>query len=69
MPICPVLQGRVFQYSDCPCEYCTKYEVARNYENNLRAHVQDLEERTNSRKLAEAKLEIDVKLEVKTEHM
>ena len=31
--------------------------------------MQDLEERTNSRKLAEAKLEIDVKLEVKTEHM
>ena len=61
--------GRLCQYRDCPCEYCTKYEVARNYENNLRAHVQDLEERSNSQKLAEAKIEVDVKLEVKTEPM
>ena len=72
MSILHVLQGghgRLFQYRDCPCEFCTECEIARNYENNLRAHVQDLEERSNSWKLAEARLEIDVELEVKTEPM
>jgi len=59
--------GRLCQFRTCRCEHCTKYEVARNYENSLRAHVQDLEERSDGQKLAEAKVEIDVKPEVKTE--
>ena len=70
--ILDVLQGghgRLCQYRDCPCEYCIKYEVARNYENKLRAYVQDLEERFNSQKPVVDKIEVDFKLEVKTEPM